>query len=78
MTPAKGKPGEGKRKLSPSFASSMMVAQIAKLPPAVRKTFSLLILYSGAGNVCAILSRASSLPTNLVYPSILPTLFATI
>lgn len=44
ITPAKGKPGEGNRKLSPSFANSMIVAQMARLPPAVRKTFSLLIL----------------------------------
>ena len=39
ITPAKGKPGDGNKKLSPSLASTIIAAQIARLPPAVKNTF---------------------------------------
>lgn len=40
----RGNPGEGNKKLSPSPASRFIVTQMARLPPAVRYTSSLLVL----------------------------------
>lgn len=66
MTPARGKLGEGNRKLSPSSANNIIAAQIAKLPPAVKNTFYLLIEYPLDGNILAMLYRAYESPAKFV------------